>query len=563
MNKRLCVFPMAAACAAVSLAASAAPSSDWLQFGFDPTHSGINPNEFLLNASNVHFLALRYQVTFNINGVLTPAQGTPVFLSNVPTSQGTIDMLFVTLNDGSLIALNAANGNTVWSHIPTSTPACGQAAANPKCLVTSSPAIDPNRQFVYSFSRNDGAIHKYAVATGAEILDTHWPELSSAKPDVEKGSSAISFATSSSDHDTYLYMTHSSFLNNDGGDYQGHITAINLRTGNQIVFNAVCSEQGNIHFVEGGNTGGANQNDCYQAQTINNSNTTVPAGNAGIWGRASATYDPASDSIYISTANGVYDPVNMLGYGDFWGDSVLRLPAAMSTEQTQPADHYTPPNFDGLMRNDTDLGSASLAIIPTSMTQGFAYKHLGLQAGKDANVRILDLDNLSLTGGPLWGSNDSALYVQSVPQGNEVKTQPLVWQNPADQTVWVIVSNDFGISASKLIMDGANNPQLINAPGTGWLLIGSSLTHGETYGGGSPVIANGVLYYASAAGLIAIDPATGNILATKTDMGVLDSAPGIFHKQSPIVVNGRVYVTDENAKLWAYEGDDIFNNGFD
>ena len=226
MNKRLCFVSMAV-CAAVSLPASAAPTSDWLQFGYDPTHSGINPNEFLLNAGNVNLLALKYHITFTINGVATPAQGTPVFLSNVSTSQGVIDLLFVKLNDGSLFALNAANGATVWSHIPTSTPSCGQAGSNPQCLITSSPAIDPNRNFVYSFSRNDGAIHKYAIATGAETTTGGWPETSSLKPDVEKGSSAIAFATSSTDGDTYLYMTHSSFLANDGGDYQGHITALN------------------------------------------------------------------------------------------------------------------------------------------------------------------------------------------------------------------------------------------------------------------------------------------------------------------------------------------------
>jgi hypothetical protein len=565
MNKRIYVFPMAAACAAVSLAASAAPSSDWLQFGFDPTHSGINPNEFLLNAGNVHLLAQRYHVHFT-----APAQGTPVFLSNVATSQGTIDMLFITLNDGSLFAFNAANGNTVWSHAPTTTPQCGQAGSSPQCLITSSPAIDPNRNFVYSFSRNDGAIHKYAVATGIETTGngSGWPALSSAKPDVEKGSSALAFATSSTDHDTYLYMTHSSFLANDGGDYQGHITAINLRTGSQIVFNAVCSDKGNVHFQE--TAGGTGANDCLQVETTTTdpSHTPIPAGNAGIWGRAAATYDPTNDSIYISTANGVYDPTNQFNYGgSFWGDSVLRLPAALSTPMTGPVDSYTPPNFDGLMRNDADLGSASLALIPTSMTQNFAFTHLGIQAGKDANVRIIDLDNMATHTGPLWNCcNDSALSVQSVPQTNEVKTQPLIWQNPTDNTVWVIISNDFGISSSKLIMDGSGNPQLLNAPPTvGWVLTGSSFSpnHGFTYGGGSPVIANGVLYYASAAGLIALDPATGDILTTNTDVGVSSSAPGNFHKQSPIVANGRVYVTDENSNLWAFEGDDIFNNGFD
>jgi PQQ-like domain len=554
MIKRVC-FSLMCTGAVAWTQVSAAPSSDWLQFGFDPTHSGINPNEFLLNPSNVQLLALKYSKTFS-----APAQGTPVFLGNVATSQGVIDLLFVKLNDGSLFALNAANGAQVWAHIPTTTPLCGQDGSSPKCLITSSPAIDPRRNFVYSFSRNDGKIHKYAVATGLETVDANWPEVSSAKPDVEKGSSAIAFATSSTDGDTYLYMTHSSFLANDGGDYQGHITAINLRTGGQIVFNAVCSEQGSKHFVENGTPG---QDDCYQLQTTDSAGDPIPAGNAGIWGRAAATYDPSNDSIYISTANGLYDPTYQFNYGgSFWGDSVLRLPAALKTERFTPLGSYTPPNFDGLMRNDADLGSASLAIIPTSMTQAYSFKHLGIQAGKDADVRIIDLDDMNTHDGPLWGCcNESALYVQSVPQGNEVKTQPLIWQNPNDGTVMVIISNDFGISASQLIMDGSNNPQL----SASWLLTGSSLSpqHGQTYGGGSPVMANGILYYASAAGLVALDPATGTVLATKTDMGVSTSAPGNFHKQSPIVVNGRIYVTDENANLWAYEGDEIFPNGFD
>jgi hypothetical protein len=567
MNKRVCVYSMAAACAAASLSASAAPTSDWLQFGYDPTHSGINPKEFLLNAGNVHLLTLKYSKAFQptVPGTPAPAQGTPVFLSSVTTSQGVIDMLFVTLNDGSILALNAANGAQVWANRPATVPACALPDENPQCLVTSSPAIDPNRKFVYNFSRLDGKIHKFAVATGVETTTGGWPEISTLKPMEEKGSSAITFATSSTDGATYLYMTHSSFQYNDGGDYQGHITAINLTTGTQIVFNAACSDQGNKHFVDSGATSGANQNDCFRQQINDGGSSTIPAGNGGIWGRAAATYDPASDSIYISTGNGVYDPNDSMFNGKYWGDSVLRLPANLSTELFQPLDHYTPPNFLSLEQNDNDLGSTSLAIIPTSMTQGYTYTHLGIQSGKDSNLRILDLDDMDLVGGPLWGGgqNDSALYSAGVPQGNEVKTQPLVWQNPNDQTVMIIVSNDFGISASQLIMDGSHNPLLSHATAASWDLTGNSLSHGQTTGGGSPVIANGILYYASANGLVALDPATGNILVTLTDMGVSDKQPGIFKKQSPIVVNGRVYVTDENSNLWVYEGDDIFNNGFD
>jgi hypothetical protein len=249
---------------------------------------------------------------------------------------------------------------------------------------------------------------------------------------------------------------------------------------------------------------------------------------------------------------------------------VLRLPANLSTELFAPLDNYTPPNYQGLMLNDNDLGSTSVAIIPTSMTQNYTYKHLGIQSGKDSNLRILDLDDMDLQNGPLWdpshGNAESALYSHGLPQGNEVKTQPMVWQNPNDQTVMVIVANDFGISASQLIGDvGTGNPMLSSTTAASWEKDGDAFSpqHGNKFGGGSPVIANGVLYYASGSGLLALDAATGSILAIRTDMGVPISMPGLFKKQSPVVVNGRVYITDENAKLWVYEGDDIFNNSFD
>ena len=61
--------------------------------------------------------------------------------------------------------------------------------------------------------------------------------------------SALSIATASSGV-TYLYVANGGYPG-DAGDYQGHITAINLATGAQKVFNAACSDQ-TIHFVENG-----------------------------------------------------------------------------------------------------------------------------------------------------------------------------------------------------------------------------------------------------------------------------------------------------------------------
>ena len=80
----------------------------------------------------------------------------------------------------------------------------------------------------------------------------------------------------------------------------------------------------------------------------------------------------------------------------------------------------------------------------------------------------------------------------------------------------------------------------------------------------SPVVANGVLYSISSCSggtcIVARDPATGN--ATWTSEHI--AAP---HWQSPIVVNGAIYVMDGAGTLWAFGfdqlPDEIFSNGFD
>ena len=41
------------------------------------------------------------------------------------------------------------------------------------------------------------------------------------------------------------------------------------------------------------------------------------------------------------------------------------------------------------------------------------------------------------------------------------------------------------------------------------------------------------------------------------------TTPSSFRKQSLIVVNNQIFATDRHGMLWAYVGDDIFNDSFD
>ena len=152
------------------------------------------------------------------------------------TQNGTQDLLFSTTKAGHILALDATNGAIVWSKQY----GVGSSVTN------SSPAIDPNRQYVYSYGL-DGYVHKYQVGDGTEILTGGWPELVTLKGNVEKVAGALATATAAGGT-TYLYVIMDGY-NGDGGDYQGHLTTINLSTGVQHVFNTLCSDQ-TVHFVQ-------------------------------------------------------------------------------------------------------------------------------------------------------------------------------------------------------------------------------------------------------------------------------------------------------------------------
>src|ERR1700687_602783 len=289
---------------------------DWLQFGGNPQHSGNNTAETILNPGNIASLLQESQATLP-----AIADGAPVFLEAVTTPVGVKNLLFVTTRDGRIIALDAQSGATAWSH-QYGPGACIINNSGAACYTTSSPAIDPNRLYVYSYGL-DGYVHKYQVRDGTEIMTGGWPQLATTKGFDEKGSSALSIATSK--RVNYLYVANSGYPG-DAGDYQGHVTAIDLATGAQRVFNANCSDQA-VHFVHApGNP------DCAAVQTA-------------IWARPGVIYDAVTDRIYMGTGNGSY--TGNTG-GNNWGDTILAINPDGTGAGGKPLDAYTPNNFQAL-----------------------------------------------------------------------------------------------------------------------------------------------------------------------------------------------------------------------
>src|SRR5262249_4526001 len=256
-----------------------------------------------------------------------------------------------------------------------------------------------------------------------------WPQLATLKPDVEKGSSALSIVTTVGGT-TYLYVANGGYPG-DAGDYQGHVTAINVATGAQRVFNTDCSNLA-CHLEEHGS--GVN---CGQPHP------DCPHVQSAVWARAGVTYSRELDRIFFATGNGDYDA----SVGGFdWGDSVLSIHPDGTGTGSGPVDSYTPTEFKTLQNEDADLGSTSPAILPAVPARNIA--HLGVQTQKVSSggvkTRLLTLSNLSGSGGP--GHVGGEIQKVDVPQGGEVLTAPAVWTNPSDGSAWVFYANGNGIS---------------------------------------------------------------------------------------------------------------------
>ena len=377
------------------------------------------------------------------------------------------------------------------------------------CYTTSSPVVDPARKFVYTYGL-DGKVHKVTLATGVEVTDAHWPVVATLKPWDEKGSSSLAEASTAGGH-TYLYVTNSGYPG-DNGDYQGHVTTIDLATGTSTVFNTLCSDQ-TVHFAPAPATP-----DCAQVTS-------------GVWARVGVTYSAATGLTYLVTGNATFDPTN-----HHWGDTVLAIHPDGTGVSGGPVDSFTPTNYAQLDSLDEDLGSTAPAVVPApagSVTQtGNPITALGVQGGKGQVLYLLDLGDLSGDGGP--GHTGGALEQLPVPQGGLVYAQPTVWTNPGDGLTWVFVGTANGLSAFTITLHGTT-PQL-------------TLMWKNSVVSNTPFIANGLLYTvgggSTSATLGAYDPVTGASRWTTTVGGT--------HWQSPVVDGGKVLLEDNTGHLTAW-----------
>jgi outer membrane protein assembly factor BamB len=462
---------------AASLPSAPAKRADALQFAAEPVVT--------IDARNVGRLRARWRVALP-----EAADSAPLFVSDV----GGRNLVIIETQQGRVLALDAETGQGIWQ----TNPPPGDR------YTTSSPAVDPERTSVYAYAL-DGYIHKYTLADGSESTGDGWPQLVTAKGDVEKGSSPIRIFTAANGH-TYLSLPTAGYPDpfpGDEGDYQGHVTTVDLADGTQKVFNAACSDKA-FHLLPT-----LDDKDCFNLQS-------------GIWARAGAVYDPGTDRLFVTIGNGVFDG-HTNGFN--WGSSVVALRPDGGADGGTPVDSYTPLNFQELTDKDLDLSSSTIEILPQAGEPPLP--HLGVQIGKDGVLRLLNLADLSGQGGPRHLGGE----LQAIPVlgGFAVLTRPVAWLD--GETTRLTLATHRGAAGFSLQWRNGQ-PLLVQD----WQ---------RAQQGSSPAVANGVMFYASKNNLMAVDARTGTTLWTS-------SAIGNIHWQSPVLAGSSLFLSDDDGYLNAY-----------
>jgi outer membrane protein assembly factor BamB len=362
-------------------------------------------------------------------------------------------------------------------------------------VTDSTPAADPSETSIY-VPGIDGMVHKVSASTGREERAPGFPVRITLLPLTEKDASPLNVANG------YLYAVTSGY-NGDAPPYDGHVVAVDLSTGKTTIFNSLCSKYRKLVTAH-----------------------TCATQRSGIWGRGGAVVDPDSSMngrIYAATGNGQFDAAHG---GDNYGDTLLSLSADLSGLLGS----YTPTDYKQLQEGDTDLGSSSPGILPDQAMSQTPY--MIVEGGKDAILKLLNRAALPGVGGEL--------QLVDLPGG--LFSAPAVWTDTSNNA-WIFLGFSSEVTAYRLKTNKSGVSELAGI----W-----QASPGNSYGeGSSPVVADGIVFVAFDGALVALNALSGNELWSSANRSAGGTIGGI-HWQSPIVVNGSVYCSDENGKLTAY-----------
>jgi hypothetical protein len=248
----------------------------------------------------------------------------------------------------------------------------------------------------------------------------------------------------------------------------------------------------------------------------------------GIWLSGEGPSVDANGNVYVATGEGLFD-YNVGGLD--YGDTLMKL--NLSGGSFDLLDYFTPYNQAYLTTNDLDLGAGGFILLPP---QPGSYPDLGVIAGKQGVIYLINMDNL--------GGYNSAVdnVVQEVPfnadNEDEIIRGGYAYWN---QNLYFGALKDGGVGVP-VEMFSLSNGLLSTAPTAtttkpySFFSMFSISANNES---------NGILWGVGQQG-------TGSTLDAfnATNLAPLYISPQFtlaLHFDTPMIANGKVYVTTENS----------------
>ena len=486
----------------------------------DNSRSGLNPNETILNTSNVNSNQFGKLFSQPLDGTVF-AQ--PLYLANVNIpGSGAHNVVFVATEHDSVYAFDAddnsgSNSVPLWktsfltsgvTTVPIADTGCPDIAT-PEVGITSTPVIDTSTGTIYvvAMTKESGSyvyrLHALDVTTGTEKFGGP----TTIQGSVPGSSGSLAFIP-------LLHLQRSALLLSNGAVY--------------VAFASFC-DAGNYHGWLM----------AYSASTLQRLaiySDSAYGVKGGIWMSGNGAAADTDGNVFLVTGNGTFDATSS-SPKDF-GDSVLKL--GLSGGQVSISGYFTPWNQATLAAHDEDLGAGGQVLLPD---QTGSHPHLLLAAGKLGVLYLLDRDNLGQFSNN--GVSDPQV-VQEISGLGALFSTAAYWNN----NIYVWGSSDYLktftlnnglLSTSPTAQSGFT----IGFPGATPSVSANGASNGivwslqtDTVGGndGDPIYTSPAVLHAHDATNVAVE------LYNSQQNYNRDQAPNAVKFIVPTVTNGKVYV---------------------
>jgi hypothetical protein len=354
-----------------------AQMTDVLTYHNDSARTGQTLHEEILTPANVntnHFGNLWILPTDG------NVDGQPLYAAGVPISGlGLRNVLYVVTENDSVYAYDADSTNLFWQvsvvgtgETPSDDLNCGQVA--PTIGITSTPVID--RQL-----GSRGTLFIVAMSKSVTSNSTNYYHRLHAL-DLGTGADRVPPATVSA-----TYPNIGGTLTFDPAQYTERASLLLLNGVIYIAFTSHCDIPPYNGWIMG-----YDESTLAQTSVLN----VTPNGSSGaIWMAGGGLCADTNGNIYFLDANGTFDTTlgtnGFPAQGDF-GNAFLKL--STTSKNLAVADYFANDNNVNENNSDGDLGSGGSILLPDMTDSDGNTRQLAVGAGKDANIYVVDRQNL-------------------------------------------------------------------------------------------------------------------------------------------------------------------------